>query len=237
MSPAGRDALRAMLTRLKNDLSGLDLAKPDEARAALQAKYPLAGDYLVEVRRLCERGVEEGWLCSMERGGVRFSRLSPPDKHFPYSVDAVLLSGTGAEHRHPKGEVNVGWPTDGEPRFCGVEPGWSVFAPGSRHVPEVTGGGMLLLYFLPGGAIEWGSASSSRPAGRARAVVEKAARTTAAKQAVTRKAAAPKVVAKKAAARPQRAEQAAAAGAPGAPKASTRPPKASAAPSRRSASR
>ena len=27
--------------------------------------------------------------------------------------------------------------------------------PGSRHVPEVAGGRMLIVYFLPDGAMEW----------------------------------------------------------------------------------
>ena len=62
MSNASRDALVAMLSRLKNDLTGVNVSKPDIARAALQAKYPLTGDYMVEVRRLCQRGIEEGWL-------------------------------------------------------------------------------------------------------------------------------------------------------------------------------
>ena len=122
MSPAGRDALVAMLSRLKNDLAAVDLSKPDEAQAALQAKYPLVGDYLVEVRRLCERGVEEGWLCSEERGGIRFSRLCGPSKWFPFSVDAVELDTAGPGHRHPRGEINVGWQLDGNPRFCGHDP-------------------------------------------------------------------------------------------------------------------
>jgi hypothetical protein len=206
-----------MLTRLKNDLAGLDLARPDEARAALQAKYPLSGDYLLEVRRLCERGVEEGWLCSTERGGVRFSRLTPPDKYFPYSVDAVLLRGPAAEHRHPKGEINIGWPVEGEPRFCGLEPGWSVFAPGSRHVPEVTGGGMLLLYFLPDGAIEWSAAGGARKSRNPRSAAEKAARATDPRNAAGRKPAARKAVARKAGARASRSEEVAALGSPGKP--------------------
>jgi hypothetical protein len=30
-----------------------------------------------------------------------------------------------------------------------------VFPPDSAHVPTVTGGRMLIVYFLPGGAVEW----------------------------------------------------------------------------------
>jgi len=45
--------------------------------------------------------------------------------------------------------------TGGDPRFDGHPEGWAVYAPGSVHVPEVTGGEMLILYLLPEGAIEW----------------------------------------------------------------------------------
>ncbi|RMG89073.1 MAG: DUF4863 family protein, partial [Candidatus Dadabacteria bacterium] len=37
----------------------------------------------------------------------------------------------------------------------GQAEGWVVFGEGSDHVPTVTGGTMLLLYFLPGGRIDW----------------------------------------------------------------------------------
>lgn len=184
MSSAGRDALVAMLSRLKGDLASVNLGKPTEAQAALQTKYPLVGDYLVEVRRLCERGVEEGWLCFKESGGVRFSRLAPPSKYFPYSVDAVELEGSGRAHVHPKGEVNIAWPISGKPKFCGKDPGWAVFAPGSRHVPEVKGGKMLLLYFLPGGEIEWLPVASTK-----RTAAERTTKKTAAKRATKGRAA------------------------------------------------
>ena len=30
-----------------------------------------------------------------------------------------------------------------------------IFAPDTAHVPTVTGGRMLIVYFLPGGEVEW----------------------------------------------------------------------------------
>ena len=144
-----------MLSRLRNDLAAINLSKPDAARVALQVKYPLNGDYMLEVRRLCQRGVDEGWLCDAGSAGARFSRLTTASKTFPFSVDAVELAGDGVGHGHPKGEVNICWALGGSPRFCGSDPGWVVFAPGSKHLPTVTGGRMFLLYFLPDGQIDW----------------------------------------------------------------------------------
>ncbi len=52
----------------------------------------------------------------------------------------------------------LGFAVEGDPRFDGQPEGWIVFAPGTQHVPTVTGGRMLIAYFLPGGAVEWISA-------------------------------------------------------------------------------
>jgi hypothetical protein len=51
--------------------------------------------------------------------------------------------------------VNLLFAIDGHPRFDGRAPGWAVFPPDSVHVPRVEGGTMLILYLLPGGAVEW----------------------------------------------------------------------------------
>ena len=68
---------------------------------------------------------------------------------------SVDMAGPGAEHVHPGGEVNLCFATEGDPRFCGTGEGWYVVPPGSQHVPEVTGGRMLIAYFLPQGAIRF----------------------------------------------------------------------------------
>lgn len=155
MSNAGRDALVAMLSRLKNDLASVNLSKPDISRAALQAKYPLTGDYMVEVRRLCQRGIEEGWLSMAAMADMNSLRLAPHSKYFPFAIEALHLQGVGVGHGHPKGEVSVAWSVDGTPRLCGAAPGWQVMPPGSKHVPEVSGGTMFVLHFLPEGKIDW----------------------------------------------------------------------------------
>jgi hypothetical protein len=154
VSNPGRDALVAMLSRLKSDLHGLNLSKPEIARAALQAKYPLTGDYLVEVRRLWQRGVEEGWLREGQFGAAVGFRLAPPNKYFPFSIDAMVLGGHVKGHGHPKGEVSLTWAMDGSPRYCGSDAGWMVCSPGSKHVPEVKGGTMFVLTFVPEGKLD-----------------------------------------------------------------------------------
>ena len=167
MSNPGRDALVAMLSRLKSDLQSLNLSKPDVARAQLQAKYPLTGDYLVEVRRLWQRGVDEGWLRDGTMSGALGTRLSTPSKHFPFAIDAMLLDKPGTGHGHPKGEVSLTWGLDGTPRYCGADPGWMVCPPGSKHVPDVRGGSMFVLTFLPDGKVDWDVKLKPAPAPKA----------------------------------------------------------------------
>ncbi len=41
MNSASRDALVAMLSRLKNDLMRVNLAKPEQSQEILQSKYPI----------------------------------------------------------------------------------------------------------------------------------------------------------------------------------------------------
>ena len=74
---------------------------------------------------------------------------NPPDP-------GVLMEGQAVGHTHPKGEINICFAWAGEdPRFDGHPAGWVVFPPGSHHVPTVTGGQMLFVYFMPGGEVVW----------------------------------------------------------------------------------
>ena len=65
------------------------------------------------------------------------------------------MTAPGPMHVHPQGEIDLCFAEDGEPTFDGQPPGWVVYPPGSKHVPTVAGGKMLILYLLPGGAIEF----------------------------------------------------------------------------------
>ena len=70
------------------------------------------------------------------------------------------MDGSGPGHLHPDGEFDLCFPIAGSPLFDGNSPGWTVYPPGSWHVPTVTGGRMGILYFLPNGAIHFGSRPS-----------------------------------------------------------------------------
>lgn len=147
------DALQAALAPLLDLIQTLDPAHPDAA-AHINAALPLAGPEVARVRALVRQGVEEGWLCHREGGGVRFSRVAKLVQGV--SIDAVRMDGPGAGHEHPQGEFDLCFAVAGDPRFCGQPEGWIVYPPRSWHVPEVSGGTMEILYFLPGGSIRFG---------------------------------------------------------------------------------
>lgn len=105
----------------------------------------------------CRAGVAEGWMCEREAGGIRYGRVvkATPETH-GFSVDVVDMNDcAGPHHVHPNGEIDLVMPIEGDARFDGQAAGWVVYGPGSAHRPTVSGGRALVLYLLPGGAIEF----------------------------------------------------------------------------------
>jgi len=145
-----KDALKPLL----EVVATIDPADPS-AKALLDEKLPPTGPVVAGVAKLMREGVEAGWICDREAGGVKFSRVQKANDGGSLSVDAVHMSAPGPGHTHPNGEIDLCFAVDGEPRFDGNAPGWTVYPPGSWHVPTVEGGVMDILYFLPGGAIRF----------------------------------------------------------------------------------
>ena len=123
----------------------------------LNDSFPFDGALVSELAELCLTGRQEGWLCAREQGGVRFGRpIKPGPASHGFSVDVVDMQAVvGPHHRHPNGEIDLVMPQDAGARFDGLRQGWLVYGPGSAHHPTVTGGRALVLYLLPGGAIEF----------------------------------------------------------------------------------
>lgn len=109
------------------------------------------------VESACREGVEAGWLCSREGGGIRYGRvIKPGPATHGFSVDVVDMKDVvGPHHTHPQGEIDLIMPLDRDAEFDGSGAGWKVYGPGSAHSPTVTDGRALVLYLLPGVAIEF----------------------------------------------------------------------------------
>jgi hypothetical protein len=151
-------------TALLPIFAALKDAEPDDGtRLAerLDRELPLSSPTIQAVRAAATAGLREGWLCDRQAGGIRFSRpVKPSETTHGFSVDAVVMDRiAGPRHKHPNGEINLCFTEEGDAKFCGHREGWVVFPRASVHVPVVTDGRMLILYFLPGGAIEFNPAS------------------------------------------------------------------------------
>lgn len=152
-----------VLASIVEGLARTPVTTPEAAEslvAALGDRWPMSSPTIVALQEALRRGVEAGWLCDRGEPHARFSRIAKPSPAtLDCSLDLVSLAGAATEHGHPRGEITLGMPAsaaDADARFDGRPPGWVVMPEGSRHVPTVTGGRMLLLYALPGGAIAWG---------------------------------------------------------------------------------
>ncbi len=150
--------LRVALDPILSFLRAKNLHQGFEAhslKAALDAAYPLEGPAVCRLRSLVRAGVEAGVLAPREQDGVRFGRLIKAKSPEEISLDCVHMSTPGPGHTHPQGEIDLCFAVSGAPTFDGQAPGWTVYEPGSWHVPTVAGGVMDILYFLPGGAIRF----------------------------------------------------------------------------------
>jgi hypothetical protein len=147
--------LRAQIAKLTGQLSGQALDV--HLDQWLNAEHGVGTDTYDQLKKSCEVGVIEGWLCEREGGGLRYGRIfkSEADLH-GFSVDVVDMKDVaGPHHSHPNGEIDLIMPLDDGAQFDGRPAGWLVCPPGSAHRPTVTGGRALVLYLLPEGRIDF----------------------------------------------------------------------------------
>jgi hypothetical protein len=125
--------------------------------AWLNAEHATASPTYLGLKRACQQGVAEGWLCDREGGGIRYGRIfKPADDLHGFSVDVVDMKDiAGPHHTHPNGEIDLIMPIEGEATFDDRPAGWLVCPPGSAHRPTVANGRALVLYLLPEGRISF----------------------------------------------------------------------------------
>lgn len=110
-----------------------------------------------QIKKLCLAGIDQGWLCNREGGGIRYGRVfKPADDLAGFSVDVVDMENiAGPYHVHPLGEIDLIMPIDEGALFDGHTAGWMVTPAGSAHAPTVSSGRALVLYLLPEGQIQF----------------------------------------------------------------------------------
>ncbi|GAA5164781.1 hypothetical protein GCM10023321_53860 [Pseudonocardia eucalypti] len=119
-----------------------------------------------DLARMIADGVRDGWAANIEVDGRRYrrSRIAEPSDALNYfSITAVYMDSIepyrGQYHQHPYGELNLVVPVDPGARLMGPRgwcgPGWTAPGPGSHHYPEVKGGALIALFYLPAGRISY----------------------------------------------------------------------------------
>lgn len=151
-----KDAFHSRLADLTAQLANRPLdADLDRWLNAVHGPGSAAYDGL---QAACLAGIDEGWLCEREGGGIRYGRVfKAQDALHRFSVDVVDMQDiAGPHHVHPDGEIDLIMPLDaGTATFDGRPAGWCVYPPGSAHRPTVAQGRALVLYLLPEGRIHF----------------------------------------------------------------------------------
>jgi hypothetical protein len=123
----------------------------------LDENFPPGGEAFDDLATLCRQGIDEGWLCDREHGGVKFGRIIKPGPETNgFSVDVVQMEDlAGPYHGHPNGEIDMIIPESSDAKFDGKGQGWMVYAADTEHYPTVTDGKAIILYLLPEGEIDF----------------------------------------------------------------------------------
>jgi hypothetical protein len=134
-----------------------DKSVNSELQSFLNENFPPGGEAFDDLAELCRQGIDEGWLCDREYGGIKFGRIidQGPETH-GFSVDVVLMDDIkGPYHGHPKGEIDMIIPESADAKFDGQGQGWMVYEAETEHYPTVTDGKAIVLYLLPDGEIDF----------------------------------------------------------------------------------
>lgn len=148
------------LEEIKNRTAG------GELESWLNDTYGPDSTLYQDLARMITDGVHEGWAANIEVDGRRYrrSRIADPQDLLQYfSITAVYMDSMqpyrGQYHQHPYGELNLVVPLTGGATLMGPNgwsgPGWTAPGPGSHHYPEVKGGALIALFYLPAGRISY----------------------------------------------------------------------------------
>jgi hypothetical protein len=154
-----------------------DMTPNAEMEKWLNQTYGEGSALYQDLARLIKLGVEEGWAANQEVDGPDYRRsriVDPSAETFHFSITAVYMNSKnpkafkdeheddvlrGQYHGHPYGELNMVIPIDKGALLKGLQgwqgPGWTAPDPGSRHYPEVKGGALIALFYLPAGRISY----------------------------------------------------------------------------------
>ena len=140
---------------------------PGEAlERRLNREYGPGNPYYEDFCRFIKQGLGEGWAATAELDGPKYRRsriLAPSPESHHISITTVFMDSQeeyrGQYHAHPYGEINCVVQLDETAELKGMHgwqgAGWTCPGAGTHHYPEVRGGALVALFFLPAGRISY----------------------------------------------------------------------------------
>ncbi|OBT69967.1 hypothetical protein VE03_00543 [Pseudogymnoascus sp. 23342-1-I1] len=109
---------------------------------------------------------DEGWVATEPLDGPKYRRSKvawPSEENRFFSITTVYMESIeeyrGQYHQHPYGEINCVIQLTPGAELMGMNgwqgEGWTSPGPGTHHYPEVRGGALIALFFLPAGRISY----------------------------------------------------------------------------------
>ncbi|KAF2098404.1 hypothetical protein NA57DRAFT_77196 [Rhizodiscina lignyota] len=160
---------KALVDRAKEFFAEVQNLTPGhKTEAHLNENYGPGNPFYEDFCRLVRGGIEndEGWCATIPIDGQKYrrSKVSLPceDTRF-FSITTVYMDSQGVYrgqyHQHPYGEINCVIQLDETAELMGMQgwqkAGWTSPGPGTHHYPEVRGGALVALFFLPAGRISY----------------------------------------------------------------------------------
>lgn len=155
----------------------------------LNSNYGPGNPIYEDICSLTRTGVEEGWAANIEIDGAHYRRskiaLPREDTRF-FSITTVYMESdeefAGQYHSHPYGEINCVVQIDKSSELMGMQgwqgAGWTSPGPGTHQYvrlethmnrlltvqsyPQVRGGALIALFFLPAGRISYNAKPGDR---------------------------------------------------------------------------
>ncbi|KID78594.1 uncharacterized protein G6M90_00g044150 [Metarhizium brunneum] len=143
-----------------------DLTPGKDLEARLNKEFGPGNPFYEDFCTYIKQGLTEGWVAETEISGPNYKRgkIALPSAATRYfSITTVYMNSQeefkGQYHRHPYGEINCVVQVDDTAELMGMQgwqgAGWTSPGPGTHHYPQVRGGALVALFFLPAGRIAY----------------------------------------------------------------------------------
>ncbi|KAH6611887.1 hypothetical protein C7974DRAFT_86404 [Boeremia exigua] len=134
--------------------------------AHLNTHYGPGNALYEDLCSLTRQGLKEGWIANVEVSGKNYRRSKialPKEETRFFSITTVYMNSqdvfSGQYHSHPYGEINCVVQIDSTAELKGMTnwqgAGWTSPSAGTHHYPQVRGGALIALFFLPAGRISY----------------------------------------------------------------------------------